>query len=259
MSAGGLDRPPVIVITRGGPAASRDPEPLAAITQLYADAVAREGAEPLVIQPSADRATWGQAFARMSGLLLSGGADIDPHRYGAQIAGAVDIQPERDELELEAWRAAAVQALPVLGICRGLQAINVFSGGRLVQHVEGHDGPGWRQGPARVHRLRIASGTQLARILRPTNPGGFVVQVNSSHHQAVRAEDLAPGLIASGWAPSPAGDLVEALEGSDPGRLVLGVQCHPERADSTPPEFARLFRFFVDAARHSRLTASAAR
>jgi putative glutamine amidotransferase len=250
VSAGGIGRPPAILITRGDPERG-DPGRAAATTQLYADAIERAGAEPIVLEPSSDRATRADALARMSGLLLSGGADIDPAGYGRPIAGARDLEPERDAMEREAWDAAAARGLPVLGICRGFQAINVFSGGRLVQHVDGHDGPSWRQGPPLLHRLRVGSGTQLARILRPTNPGGFVLHVNSSHHQAVRAEDLAPGLIASGWSPSPTGELVEGLESGDPSRFVLAVQSHPERVESTPPEFERLFRFFVDAARHA--------
>ncbi len=75
--------------------------------------------------------------------------------------------------------------------------------------------------------------------------------VNSYHHQAVRGTDLAPGLVANAWAGSPDGDLVEGLEAAD-GRFVIGVQCHPERPESTPPAFERLFAVFVDAARGPR-------
>ena len=113
-------------------------------------------------------------------------------------------------------------------MCRGFQAINVFSGGTLLQHVDGHQGPRWGNGPAKIHPLRVAPGTRLARILFPTNTGGGVLRVNSYHHQAVRASDLAPGLVANAWASSPAGDLVEGFEAAD-GRFVFGVQCHPER------------------------------
>ena len=256
MSLGRPDRPPVIAITRGDPGArghegAVDPERLARVTELYVGAVARAGGEPIVLFPSSEEPFRADALARMAGLLLTGGADLAPSLYEQQEAGARDVDPARDELETEAWRVAEGRRLPVLGICRGLQAINVFSGGRVTQHVEGHDGPGWERGPALVHRMRVAGGTQLARILRPTNPGTFVVHVNSSHHQAVRFADLAPGLTASGWAPSPGGELVEALEGRDPSRFVLGVQCHPERTASSPPDFERLFRFFVDAAWHT--------
>ena len=251
MSLGRPDRPPAIVITRGDPGAGGDPERQARATELYVGAIARAGGEPIVLFPSSEGSFRADAFARMAGMLLTGGPDLAPRLYGEGATGARDVDAARDELELEAWRVAGSRRLPVLGICRGLQAINVFSGGRLTQHVEGHDGPGWEEGPPLVHRLRVAGGTQLARILRPTNPGTFVVHVNSSHHQAVQAADLASGLTASGWAPAPGGELVEALEGRDPSRFVLGVQCHPERTSSTPPEFERLFRFFVDAAWHT--------
>lgn len=257
MTSGERDRPPAILITRGDPTVARDPERLGRVTELYAAAIAGAGGNPVVAYPSSDRSARREALGRMAGLLLSGGTDLSPALYGGEPAGARDVDEARDELELEAWEAAATRGLPVLGICRGLQAINVFVGGRLTQDLDGHDGPGWMEGPPLVHRMRVVGGTQLARILRPTNPGTFVVHVNSSHHQGVRGNDLAAGLAAAGWAPAESGEVVEALEGRDPSRFVLGVQSHPERTGSTPPEFERVFRFFVDAAWHT--TRSAAR
>ena len=180
---------------------------------------------------------------------------MDPARYGRAIAGSVATEPERDALEHEAWTAASARGVPILGVCRGMQAINVFSGGTLVQHVDAHAGPGWGVGPAATHPLRLAPGSRLARILFPTNARGGVVTVNSYHHQGVRAADLAPGLVANAFASSEAGDLVEGLEAAD-GRFLIGVQCHPERTESTPPAFARLFSVFVDAARGPRRTAA---
>ncbi len=184
----------------------------------------------------------------MDGLLLSGGTDLHPSLYGQSIEGSVNIEPGRDALELEAWQAARARRIPVLGICRGFQAINVFSGGRLVQDLAGHTAPA--PGGALRHLLRVVPGSRLARILRPTGPVG-PFQVNSSHHQGVRVDDLAPSLVASATSPYAGGELVEAFESADPADFVLGVQCHPERADSSPPEFARLFTVFVDAARGS--------
>ena len=140
------------------------------------------------------------AFAAMDALLLTGGADLDPARYGQPSRGSTSVEPERDALEAEAWSVAQARGLPVLGLCRGFQAINAFSGGTLLQHVDGHQGRGFGIGPAKVHPLRIAPGTRLARILFPTNAGGGVLRVNSYHHQAVRPADLAPGLIANAWA-----------------------------------------------------------
>jgi putative glutamine amidotransferase len=133
-------------------------------------------------------------------------------------------------------------------VCRGFQAINVFSGGTLIQHLDGHSGPAWGSGPAATHPLRVEPGTRLARILFPTNIRGGVVEVNTYHHQGVGAADLAPGLVPNARTASPAGELIEGLETRD-GRFVLGVQCHPERTESTPKAFERLFAFFVDAAR----------
>jgi gamma-glutamyl-gamma-aminobutyrate hydrolase PuuD len=96
--------------------------------------------------------------------------------------------------------------------------------------------------------MRVAPGTRLARMLFPTNVRGGVIEVNSYHHQGIRTADLAPSLIASGFASSAIGELVEAAE-TRSGRFVVGVQCHPERQESTPAAFERLFRVFVDACR----------
>jgi putative glutamine amidotransferase len=184
----------------------------------------------------------------MDGLLLTGGVDIEPSRYGQPVNGSVDPQPERDALEAAAWRAAEDHSVPVLGICRGLQAINVFAGGTLVQHLDGHEDDYGNPAPSQQHPLRVVPGTRLARILFPTNARGGVLRVNTYHHQGVRADDLAPGLVASAWAVSGVGDLVEALEATG-DRLVIAVQCHPERTESTPEAFTRLWSFFVDACR----------
>lgn len=252
-----------------------------AVNARYLEAVRSFGGAPIPLDAQASAAERRRAFAEMAGLLLSGGVDIAPARYGAAAAGARDVDEARDELEAEAWAVAAERGLPVLGICRGHQAINVFSGGRLLQHVEGHDRPsreataaggeaagGEASGagargdeascgrdalgrPERCHDLRLVPGTRLARILAPASGTGRL-RVNSSHHQAVRPVDLAPGLVAAGYAWSPAGELVEALEAAG-DRFVVGVQCHPERIETSPPEFERLWRVFVDACGGSAL------
>lgn len=248
VSAAATPPGPRIVVTVAVAAQQREPEIAEQKNRLYAAGVARHGAAPILVDaatPPADRAA---AFATMDGLLLSGGADFDPARYGRPNQGSTGIERERDALETEAWTAAQQRGLPVLGVCRGFQAINVLSGGTLIQDVDGHAGPSWGHGAAATHALRVAPGTRLARLLFPTNARGGVVRVNSYHHQAIRASDLAPGLVANAWAASPAGDLVEGLEAAE-GRFVIGIQCHPERTESTPPAFERLFAVFVDAAR----------
>lgn len=216
--------------------------------ELYLDAVARHGAVPMRLDATASATDRTRAFETMDGLLLSGGADVDPARYGARNDGSHGMEPDRDEMEAAAWVAAEARGIPVLGICRGFQAMNVFAGGRLVQHVEGHAGTSWGQGRARTHPLRLVPGTRLARILSPVNVGGGVLTVNSYHHQAVRTADLAPAFTVAALSPSPAGDLVEGFEAAS-GPFRVAVQCHPERRESTPPAFERLFAFFVDACR----------
>lgn len=237
---------PRILVTVTVPGRHPDPDLATRKNRLYADAVERHGGVPIVIDGSSDSAERAAAFASMEGLLLTGGADIDPARYGASNQGSIDIEPERDELEAAAWVAAEARGLPVLGICRGFQAMNVFAGGTLLQEVGGHAGPGWTSGPARIHPLRLDGDGRLAALVAPDGAGQ--VPVNTYHHQAVRAADLAPGLVATGWAASEAGDLVEAFE--RPGsRFVVGVQCHPERTESTPAGFEALWQAFVEACR----------
>lgn len=245
-----VDRSPVprIVVTVAVAAQQPEPEIAERKNGLYADGVRRHGGEPIVLDATSTPAEREAAFAVMDGLLISGGADMDPTRYGAPNLGSTDVEPDRDELEAQAWTAAAARTLPVLGICRGFQAINVFSGGTLLQHVDEHAGPGYGHGPAKMHALRLVPGTRLARILFPTNARGGVLSVNTYHHQAVRASDLAPGLLASAWATSGAGDLVEGFETTG-DHFVMAIQCHPERTESTPAAFERLWRVFVDACR----------
>lgn len=241
-------RPPRIVVTLGDAAGTSDPAIAARRNGLYLAALERHGAAPVPLDPHAPPEDRLAAFAAMDGLLLTGGEDVDPARYGQASAGARRTEPDRDALEADAWAAAEAARVPVLGICRGLQAMNVFAGGRLLQHVDRHAGPAWPNGSPVTHPLRVVPGTRLARILFPANVGGGVLTVNSYHHQAVRREELAPGFVPAALSPSPAGDLVEALEATGP-RFLMAVQCHPERTESTPKAFERLFAFFVDACR----------
>jgi putative glutamine amidotransferase len=241
---------PRVVVTVADAAADPDPALRASRNALYADGVRRHGGEPVLLDASTPAAERAAALATMDGLLLSGGADLDPARYGQPVDGTHAPEPGRDELEKAAWDAAASRGVPILGICRGLQAMNVFAGGTLLQHVEGHAGPALGEGPALVHPLVVLPGSRLAAILGAEAAGspepglGDPLVVNSYHHQAVRPDDLAPGLVATALAGSPAGPLVEALEA--PGaRFMIGVQCHPERIESTPPAFERLWAAFV--------------
>jgi putative glutamine amidotransferase len=236
--------PPRIVVTVAVPALQADPELGRRRNERYAEGVRRHGGDPLLLDASVATADRDRALAAMDGLLLSGGADVHPSHYGRPVDGSREIEPDRDGLELAAWAAAEARGLPVFGICRGLQAINIFSGGTLLQDLVGHAGPGWGTGPpAAMHRIRVDPRTRFGSIA-----GGADLEVNTFHHQAVRPEDLAPSLVAAAWADSSVGDVVEALEGIG-DRFVIGVQCHPERTESSPPELERLWTAFIDACR----------
>ena len=164
----------------------------------YADAVRGAGGDPVLISPEADASERARAFAAMDGLLLPGGADLDPRRYGEEPLPTTQVESGRDELEADAWQAARDRGLPVLGVCRGMQAINVFSGGSLVQHVDGHDSPPFPSPEARPHPMRIIGTSRLAGILGMADRE--VIEVNSYHHQVVRPDQLGDGLAVSATA-----------------------------------------------------------
>jgi putative glutamine amidotransferase len=238
---------PRIVVTLHGPEQAAREEPTWATFDNYLEAVGRAGGVPIPLGPESDPADRDAILASMDGLLLPGGVDLDPSLYGQSAHPAVQVEPARDDLELAAWQVARERGVPVLGICRGFQAINVFSGGTLVQHLEGHDDP--TSAPV-GHPLHLDPSSRLAGILGETHPLTFT-DVNSYHHQAIRPEGLARGLRATGTAPHEDGHLVEALESEEDADWLVGVQCHPERAELIGPEFERLWRAFVDAAARS--------
>jgi putative glutamine amidotransferase len=243
------DRPRIVVTLHGPEQAARE-EPTWSSFDGYLDAVRRAGGDPVALDPTTGHLERDAALATMDGLLLPGGADLDPALYGEAPHPAVNVEGARDDLELAAWSAARERGLPIFGVCRGFQAINVFSGGTLLQHLEGHDSP--TQNPA-PHPLHLDPASRLATILGETAPL-LSTEVNSYHHQAVRPGDLAPGLVASAVAPHDEGDLVEALEPAEGDDWIIGVQFHPERSEFIGPEFDRLWRAFVDAARQVRST-----
>jgi putative glutamine amidotransferase len=238
-----MDRPR-IVATLANPEISTDPETAALKNQRYLEALSRAGATPLPLDERDSAAHRAEAWAAMDGLLLSGGADVDPARYGEPASGAHAAEAGRDALEDEAYHAALAAGVPILGVCRGLQAINVFSGGSLLQHLDGHESAPYPSPAVMRHRLELTAGSQLAVILGEAND----LEVNSYHHQAITPDRLAPGLRISATADhAGSGELVEAVESTDPDQWLMGVQCHPERTESSPPVFERLWAAFVAA------------
>jgi putative glutamine amidotransferase len=242
---------PRIVVTVQSPERAKDEEIAWRKNDRYFEGVRRAGGEPIPLDENSPEEDRRRALAEMDGLLLSGGADLDPALYGEEPHPTTVVEAGRDALELEAWREARERNVPVFGICRGFQAINVFSGGSLLQDIDGHTSPAYPAAEAHSHPLRLDPTCRLARILGDAEPVADV-SVNTYHHQAVRLSDLAPGLRASGISPHEGGDLVEALEIDEPDTWVVGLQSHPERTESTPPQFERVWHAFIAVAAEGR-------
>ena len=198
----------------------------------YVRALARAGAIPVVLPPLPVDAV-PALLRRLRAVCLSGGPDLDPTKYGAAPSPDLGpIEPALDVFELEVARVADAAGLPILGICRGAQALNVARGGTLHQHLPAitdhsidhrQTAPGWVE----THAVRVAAASRLAGVLGPEE-----LWVNSFHHQAV--DRLGAGLRAVAWAPD---GTVEGIE--DHGeRFVLGVQWHAETLDRGPPPAA---------------------
>jgi len=201
----------------------------------FLELVAAAGAEPVVLQWRTPRDAADDA-ASFDALVLCGGDDVDARRWGEANHPTVQLVPaERDEYEIAFVRAAVERGVPLLGVCRGSQVMNVALGGTLEQHVP--DVPGRvPHGDGVRHEIDVVPDTLLARIASPRR-----AVVNSFHHQAVSR--LAPGLRV---AARSVDGVVEAVEG--PGAFCLGVQWHPERDGCDEPLGRSLFRELVRAA-----------
>jgi putative glutamine amidotransferase len=217
--------------------------PALLLPRRYGDSVAAAGGIPVLLPPFPGIE---HAALRLDGLILCGGGDIDPAEFeAAPHPETGGIRPERDAAEFALVSAALERGLPLLGICRGMQVLNVALGGTLHQHlpsVVGHDGHCPIPGSYGSHLVRVAPGSQLSGIL-----GGAgqldELPVPTHHHQGI--DRLGDGLIATAWA---ADGVIEAVEFAAPEqtgqRFALGVQWHPEAG--TDP---RLFRALVAAAK----------
>jgi len=200
----------------------------------YQRAVETAGADPVLL-PAGSLGLGG-----VDGLLLPGGWDVDPALYGEEPDAALGpVDPELDATELELFRLARAEQLPVLGICRGQQVINVALGGTLYQHIDDHDVRA--QGRAHLaHRVEVEPASELGQAA-----GNTTVEVNSLHHQAVR--ELAPGLKLTARGED---GTVEGIESED--GLVVAVQCHPEELAGNLPWARSLFERFVERASRRR-------
>jgi putative glutamine amidotransferase len=191
----------------------------------YADKVAQAGGVPVLLPPAPGIA---DVLDRLDGLVLSGGGDVDPACYGADRDQATGpASAARDGAELALCAAALASGLPLLGICRGLQVINVALGGTLHQHLPdlvGHDGHSPEPGSYGRHTVTVATSSRLAAVL-----GRNELSVPTHHHQAV--DRLGAGLVPTAWSED---GILEAAEigAADAGSpFMLAVQWHPEAGD----------------------------
>lgn len=228
--------------------------PLIAVTEsreepglAYFEAIAAAGGKALPVNVNA-AVDVEAILAKAGGLLLTGGADIDPSWYGESADPAADVKPspDRDRNELPLIRAFIERDRPVLGICRGMQAINVVLGGRLIQDLPGHRPPPNAAVPVLKHDVFIPPGARMVAIL---GVGGFM-KVNSVHHQGMRWTHKAPNLMVSAYSLLKDG-IIEGIE-STVHSWVIGVQWHPERTDEVPRVFSKLFENFIAAAGQSK-------
>lgn len=212
----------------------------------YLYAIERAGGVPMMLPVVEDAATVRQQIAIVDGVVLSGGFDVNPAHYGEEPTALLEeIHPERDAYELMAIKISQDLGKPLLGICRGLQILNVAFGGTLYQDISHAPGERvkHRQKAQRfepTHSVDVMEGTLLRKIVNTSS-----LATNSFHHQAIK--QLAPGFVVNAQAKD---GVIEGIE--LPGnKFVLAVQWHPEMMASTDPYAKALFSEFVNFVREA--------
>lgn len=214
----------------------------------YRQSILHAGGEVRVLEPSAGVQ---DALSGIDGLLLTGGEDVAPARYGdPPHPTVVDVDTARDEFEIDLVKAARARSLPIFAICRGVQVLNVAAGGTLVQDIPSQVTGALahklavppHQAYALAHEVWLEKDSLLSNLMRERLNDADTCDVNSRHHQAIK--EVAPGFKVSATAPD---GIIEAIE--DPqARFCLGVQWHPENFWRTG-EFRPLFEGFLEAAK----------
>lgn len=215
-------------------------------------AVTEAGGVPVLIPNAFDGRKLEAVLDVVDGILLPGGVDVDPHLYGEEpVSGLGEFDPEWDAVDVVVARLALERDVPVLGICRGMQVLNVAGGGTLYQDIpsqvrgalkHSQRGPRW----AASHSVEIAHDSRLAGLLGTTG-----LRVNSFHHQSVK--DAAPDFWVTATAPD---GVVEAIESVN-NRFALGVQWHPELMVEREPMYRDLFAALIEAASAARAARTA--
>ncbi len=236
-------QPPLIGITTYRKADARNYAQIGG-AEAYVQAVARAGGLPVLVPLGLAAAELRSLVERLDGVLFTGGGDIAPERYGVQTDfELMSVDPDRDRVELELFEFALRSKTPFLGVCRGLQVINVALGGRLYVDIAAELPealphrfyPDWPREHL-AHPVAVKEGSLLSQVL-----GVAEAQVNSLHHQGVR--ELGAGLVVTAQAPD---GMIEALEVPD-HPFGLAVQWHPENLQADPA-MRRLFQSLVKAA-----------
>ncbi|GER90400.1 gamma-glutamyl-gamma-aminobutyrate hydrolase [Dictyobacter vulcani] len=237
-------RPLIGVPCRTGVRGENAEKPVYYSNKSYIHAVESAGGVPVIIPILNDHEILRSLLGRLDGLLLSGGIDVHPNMYKEE--AAVDLgetDPELDKLELYLARWAWQEDMPTLGICRGMQLMNISLGGNLYQDLDtGYEGDllkhaNWHLPRNEIiHSVTIAPDSRMRQIL-----GVDKILVNSLHHQAIKQPGK--GVVTSGLAEDGIVELIEIPERS----FMLGTQCHPEELYADNPVWSRLFRSFVDA------------
>jgi putative glutamine amidotransferase len=217
------------------------------VNSAYLRAIEEAGGIPVLLPPQLSAAARATLWERLDALVLTGGGDIEPSRFGEPAHPSTTlVSTERDALELELVDRALRDDVPVFGICRGFQVLNVALGGTLHQHVPDVFGNTVQHSQTEkrhvaTHPVKILTeGTRLGEIFG----GSPELAVNSFHHQAVRT--LGRGLRDVGWAPD---QVIEAVEHEDRQRFVVAVQWHPEDLVGHDAAARALFKAVVEAAR----------
>ncbi len=215
----------------------------------YARAVEQAGGEPVTIPLDKPPAEVMKLIERCDGVLLPGSnADVDPAKYDAARHPKTDASdPKRDTVDELLLQDAYNMRKPVLGICYGLQTLNVYRSGTLLQHIESPINHEAGRNVPIAHNVAIDPQSRLAGILveKSSKQGILSIPANSSHHQS--AEVIGDGLRTVARCPDDG--IVEAIEGTSPDHFVLAVQWHPERSNDEDPNSRAIFRALVEAAR----------
>lgn len=223
----------------------------------YIQAVQEAGGEVRIIPLGSSPEEAARIAAECDAALLPGSpADVDPEKYEAKRDyRTASADARRESTDALIMREAFEQRKPVLGICYGLQSLNVWRSGTLVQHIDSLVNHEAGRAVARAHKIKVAPLSRLAAILSsggatsaPMVAGGLVTDVNSSHHQS--AAVIGEGLRAVATCTEDA--VIEAIEGTAPDHFVLGVQWHPERTTDTEESSRAIFRAFIQAANERR-------